>query len=228
MAARFDIEPLQTRTNLVLSVDGETLAHYKENERSARLIAALRKARIFGVDEAQQQDTAVLAVRASSLNRYHDVPRLAVEVLNALYNLTEPDTTMSRIQMTHQAVDKAANRYGMMVALKWPQAAPQDAARFATDHMQRFAQSVNLTGNKRLNVADDMVYVAADRQRGIMIETNSIGSCNISAGGEFYDPELEVVELWQHNIYNPTQQLACLVGAVGLATADRHIATLRT
>ena len=223
MTARFNIEPLQTRTNLVLSVDGETLARFRENERSTRLLAALRKARIFGVDEAQQQDTAVLTVRASSLSRYHDVPRLTVEVLNALYNLTEPDMTMPRMQMTHQAVDKAANRYGMMVALKWPEAAPRDAARFATQHMQRFAQSVNLTGNKRLNVADDMVYVAADRERGVMIETNSIGSCNISATGELYDQEPEVVELWQHNIYNPTQQLACLVGAVGLATADRYV-----
>ena len=185
-------------------------------------MAALRKARIFCVDEAQQQEAAVLTVRSSSLTRYHDVPRLTVEVLNTLYNLTESDVTMPRMQMTHQVLDKDAGRYGMMLALKWPKAAPQDAARFATKHIQRFAQSVNLTGNARLNVTDDMVYVAANRARGIMIETNSIGSCNISAGGEFYDPEPEIVELWQHNIYNPTQQLACLMGAVSFATADLH------
>lgn len=220
MAARFDIEPLQTRTNLVLSVDGETLAQYRENERSVQLLAALRRKRVFGVDEARQQDAAVLTVRASSLIKYHDAPRLSVEVLNALYNLTKPDTTMSRMQMTHEQLDRAAGRYGMMVALKWPEAAPKDAARFATQHMQRFAQSVNLNKSKRMNTANDMVYVAANREQGITIETNPIGSCNISAGGYDYDPESEVVELWQHNIYNPTQQLACLMGAVCFATAD--------
>jgi len=147
VTARFDIEQLKTRTNLLLSIDGETLARYREDERSTRLLAALRKARIFCVDEAQQQEAAVLTVRSSSLTRYHDVPRLTVEVLNTLYNLTESDVTMPRMQMTHQVLDKDAGRYGMMLALKWPKAAPQDAARFATKHIQRFAQSVNLTGN---------------------------------------------------------------------------------
>lgn len=222
MTARFDIEPLKTTTNLVLSIDGETLACYREDEKGARLLAALRKARIFGVNEAHQQDRAEISVKSSSLTSYPDVPALTVKVLHSLYNLTEADETMPEVAMSLEVIDKEAHRYGMMLALRWPKVAPQPAATFATAHMQRFAQSINLNGNKRMNTANDMVHVAASREHGITVETNPLGSCNIGAGGYGYDPEPDIVELWQHNIYSPAQQLACLVGAVSFATADLH------
>ncbi len=222
MTARFDVEAFKIRTNLVLSVDGESLARYQEDEKGERLLHALRKAKIFGIEEAHQQQAAILTMRSASLSNYRDAPEVSVKVLDTLYNLAEPDETLPQMRMTHEVLDRGANRYGMMVAIRWPTAEPRTAAQFATRHMQRFASSVNLNGNQRMNVADDMVYVTADRARGITVETNPLGSCNIGAGGCDYDPESDVVELWQHNIYNPAQQLVCLIGAVGFATADLH------
>ena len=222
MVARFDIEPLQTRTNLILSVDAETLARYREDEKGARFLSALQKARIFGIEEAHHQDVAVISVRSSSLTRYKDAPVTTVKVLHTLYNLTEAAQTMPQVAMSQEVLDRAANRYGMMVELRWPEATPLAAATFATRHMQRFAQSIDLNGSQAMNTANDMVYVAASREQGIIIETNPVGSCNISAGGYGYDSKLDTVELWQHNIYSPGQQLACLMGAVSFATADLH------
>lgn len=222
MAARFDIENLRTRTNLVLSVDNETYERYRDNEQPARFLRALRKARVLGVDEAQQQDTTTLTLRSSSLMRFRNAADAAVVVLDDMYNLVDADPMIPRMMMSHETIGDSGRR-GMMAAVRWPRADERSSAVFATRHMQRFASSVDLLGNPRLNTANDMVYVVADRSRGMRVETNPLGSCNISAGGDGYDPEQPIVELFQHNIYSSSQQLACLMGAVSFATADLHV-----
>ncbi len=223
MVARFDIEPLRTRTNLLLTIDDEAFSSACEDEKIARFVTGLQKARIFHLDTDQANSTSRITARSNGLKRYSDVPGVAVVVLDSLYNNAAADETLPMVRMSHGLLDTASGRRGMQVALRWPDVDLDEAALFATHHMQRFAQSVDLHGNPRLNVADDMVYTRAIRERGIVIETNPLGSCNISAGGYDYRPELPVVDLWQHNIYSPQQQLTCLMGAVSFATAALHI-----
>jgi hypothetical protein len=49
-----------------------------------------------------------------------------------------------------------------------------------------------------------------------------MGSCSIESDHQNYT-YADTVELWQHNLYNPEQQLICLVGAVAFANADEHL-----
>lgn len=223
MTARFDIQPLATRTNLLLTIDNEAIEKADETGQTNRLLRALRRAKIVMVDTDKEQDISQITIRSHSLARYSDAAHVAVKMLDALYNATDADNAMPKVEMSHDALDQLRCRYGMHVALRWPDRDLDAASRFATVQMQRFANSVNLNGSVRMNTADDMVYVHAVRERGIIIETNPLGSCNISAGGDEYDPAQPVIDLWQHNIYSPQQQLACLMGAVSFATAQLHL-----
>ena len=221
MTAQFGIESLKTRTNLTLSIDNETLELACEDERINRFLKGLRKARIVGIDDGDY--ASLITVRSSSLNRYTDVPDITVQVLDTLYNAADADNRIPTVRMSHGTIGVSGSRRGMHLALRWPDVDINDANRFATLQMQNFAESVNLTGNSRLNTADDFVYVRGVRKSGMIIETNPLGSCNISSGGDDYNASADVVKLWQHNIYSPEQQLACLMGAVSFATADLQL-----
>lgn len=224
-AARFDIAPLKTRTNLTLELDtreyGQTL---EQDIRIVRFVRGLQQARVFDVEHDTVNDRTQVLLRSHSLGRENRAEH-PLAVLNTLYNnVAMRDTLVPQVKMTPTPLDASSHRYGMMTELRWPSAEHiEEASVYATEHMQRFAAGAQLFREPRQCRDSKMVFVQADRSRGITVETNHLGSCNISAGGDDYDPDSDTVTLWQHNLYTTKQQLACLVGAVGFATAHRHL-----
>lgn len=109
-------------------------------------------------------------------------------------------------------------RLGMVARLRWPsQATDQVMSQLGTYFMKDTARKLNY----ERKMIDELVYCGVLREQGIIIETNPLGSCNISAGGDYYDASEPTVELWQHNIYSPVQQLICFAGAIAVAKADK-------
>ena len=113
-------------------------------------------------------------------------------------------------------------RYGMNVALRWPQIDPEQAAAFATTQMRRFARTLTLHSGQPKDLLEDLIYAQASRNTGVVFQTNPMGSCSIESDHQDYIG-VDVVDLWQHNLYNSEQQLICLVGAVAFANADLHL-----
>ena len=225
MAARFDLDVLKTKTNLTLSIESDTFSQAQENERTGRLLRALKKARIFAFESDQELNTSLITLRAHNLVKYSsgghsDAHEAVVACFDDLYALSEQDdATMPGMEMSHGSI--GAGRRGMTVTIAWPEVAASAAARFATDQVRRVACELEYAHASR-KLLDELVYVQADRTRGAIVQSNSIGSCSIESDHRDYTVD-ETVELGQHNLYSPEQQLICLVGAVGLATADKHV-----
>lgn len=120
------------------------------------------------------------------------------------------------VQMPHQyTID--SGRLRMSAEVAWPErATDQQASYFMTGVMQRVAHQLKY----ERKLIPDLVGAQVIREQGVSIETNPLGSCNISAGGSLYFPERSTVELYQHNIYSPIQQLICFAGAIAMARVD--------
>lgn len=222
MPTVLDIIPLKTRTNVSLEIDSQILDKAYEDERIGKLLRVLRRASILSIDEGCPQ--AKITTRLNSITRYSDAPTAVVEAIDRLYNFVTPDAQIPWVKMSHAPIDKASHRYGMYVEVQWPECYTE-AAQFATRQMQQFAAGINLKNGGALNRANAMVYVAADAEQGLSVQTNPLGGCGIETSGDDYGHErpLETVSLWQHNLYAPEQQLACLVGAVAFAKANSHL-----
>lgn len=224
MAARFDLDVLKTKTNLILQIDTDVLTQATEEERTGRLLRALKKANIFAIGSDQISNTSRVTLRARNLNKYgtnghSDAYEAVVACYDDLYALAEPDPTMPALEMSHGAVGQGGRR-GMTVTVAWPEISADVAADFATEQARRLAYELEYAHASR-QLINELVYVRADRSRMAIVQTNSMGSCSIESDHQDYT-NIKTVELGQHNLYSPEQQLICLVGAVGLATADKH------
>lgn len=122
------------------------------------------------------------------------------------------------VQMSDQFTSDG--RLRMHAEVAWPErATDKQASDFMTGVMQGIAYQLKY--ERRL--VSELVGAQVIRERGVSLETNPLGSCNIGAGGYLYFPERPTVELHQHNIYSPIQQLICFAGAIAMARVDEHL-----
>ena len=157
------------------------------------------------------------------MSKFSNADKAAVEAFNGLYNIGGPAASeLPVVMMSHEPIGASINRYGMYVELRWPLVDAEEAAIFATEHMIKFAKTLPFYSQYDKDMLRSLLYVSADRTDGITVQTNSVGSCSIDSdgNGHKYKP---TVELLQHNIYGPQQQLPCLIGAVAFANADSYL-----
>lgn len=222
MPSRFDVFPMRTMTKLTLDVETATVEAAKEQERSAKVFAALLGKRVFTVEEDRSLSLSRFVLQAKSMNRFAEGPSAVIEAYDCLYNrYGSPDEALPTVDMSVNRVSRDG-RYGMHVALRWPRADPEQAAVFATTQMRRFARTLTLHSDQPRDLLEDLVYAQASRSTGAVFQTNPMGSCSIESDHQDYTG-IDVVDLWQHNLYNSEQQLICLVGAVAFANADLHL-----
>lgn len=109
-----------------------------------------------------------------------------------------------------------SNRYGFDATLKWPDAEPRDVQAAATIAMTQTAQDLRYMPR---SILAGSVYAIVDRQNGVTLETNPMGSCTLDTDGNQYDPGGEVMDLYAHNLYSHEMQLICLSGLIAVARA---------
>ena len=127
----------------------------------------------------------------------------------------EQDPNLNVQMGTEHTID---GRLHMRAEVTWPRhASDKKMRKVARYFMRTTADALNY----ERKLIDELVYADVRRERGVTLETNPFGSCNIGAGGDGYHPERPTVELYQHNLYSPIQQLICLAGAVAMANTDK-------
>ncbi|MGB3023546.1 MAG: hypothetical protein WBB39_01940 [Candidatus Saccharimonadales bacterium] len=219
---RFDVLPLKTTTKLIVDVDEAVDGAVRELERPARVLELLVKQKVFVVESDTAAAMKRYVLRTRTMNNFRDGPKTVVEAYNYLYGLEgKTDPRLPDMRMSSRPIS-SDGRYGMSVTLRWPEVDEGIAADFATQQMRLFARSLRFHGEMTPKTLNDLVYAVAQREVGILFQTNDMGSCNIESDQGDYTSE-PTIELWQHNLYNHEQQLVCLVGAVAFANADSHI-----
>lgn len=124
------------------------------------------------------------------------------------------------VQMSDQyTVD---GRLRMRAEVAWPERATDGQT---SDSVTTVMQGVAHQLKYFRKMIPELVGAQVIREHGVSLETNPLGSCNIGAGGYLYSPEQPTVELYQHNIYTPIQQLICFAGAIAMARADELVAS---
>ncbi len=222
MPSRFDVSPMKTMTKLTLDVETAAVEAAKEQERPAKVLAALLRKRVFTVEEDRSLSLSRFVLQAKSMNKFAEGPSAVIEAYDYIYNrYGSPNEAVPTVDMSVGRVS-SDGRYGMNVVLRWPQIDPERAADFATSQMRRFARTLTLHSDQPKDLLEDLVYAQASRDTGVVFQTNPMGSCSIESDHQDYTG-IDVVDLWQHNLYNSEQQLICLVGAVAFANADLHL-----
>lgn len=108
------------------------------------------------------------------------------------------------------------DRFGMSAKLRWPSRSNSELRSIATQAMQQTALELHYVSQ---TILPDMVYAQIDRQRGVTLETNPVGSCSMDTDGGTYEADDPSMKLYAHNIYNHEMQLICLSGLISIARA---------
>lgn len=116
-------------------------------------------------------------------------------------------------------------RLAVACEVRWPipQIDDGDISKLATDVMVRAATELDYAdmgsraGKRR--PSSGLVYAHIQRSRGVVLETNEMGSCSVGTDGSIYDPDEPTFELRSHNIYGVDQQIICVTGAIAIARA---------
>ena len=154
-----------------------------------------------------------------AITRANDVQITLVDTLLKLYNSGSDNLAMSRGDTT-----SIGGRYVMSVDVALPSDPSGDAraTKNATVQMRRVAASMGIPAGSELeehyaHINHGGITVTVSPQLGVSLETD----------GSQFRRSHDVAHLTQHNLYNGSQGLRCLVGAVALDlalhSADRNI-----
>ncbi len=115
------------------------------------------------------------------------------------------------------------------MAVQWPNMSEQPIAALTTNVMRSVARDIRYSRSDNDSLAahgrlvDMLVYSQIDRERGVTLETNPLGSCSVGTNGMWYDGGESSFNLESHNLYTHEQQLIVVAGAIALAHADELV-----
>jgi hypothetical protein len=112
---------------------------------------------------------------------------------------------------------------GMHVEIQWPSIGGSVLAKLATRHMRQLAVDLRYRSDTPRVIRTPMVYAQVNRARGITLETDPDGACNLGSDPARYEPGSPCIELVSNNICDPKQQVICLTGAIAVAHADELV-----
>ena len=146
-----------------------------------------------------------------AITRANDVQITLVDTLLKLYNSGSGNLAMSRGDTT-----SADGRYLMSVDIALPSDPSRDtrATKNATIQMRRVAASMGIPAGFEL--AD---HFAEINPSGITVTASPLMGVSLETDGSQFKRSHDVAHLTQHNLYNGSQGLRCLVGAVALDLA---------
>jgi hypothetical protein len=89
--------------------------------------------------------------------------------------------------------------------------------------MRQLAVDLRYRSDTPRVIRTPMVYAQVNRARGITLETDPDGACNLGSDPARYEPGSPCIELVSNNICDPKQQVICLTGAIAVAHADELV-----
>jgi hypothetical protein len=149
-------------------------------------------------------------------------------LLNMPY-LQEEDSEPIAAAVGHYRGMNDTGRLAIACEIRWPEPAINNASlsTLGTAVMLRAATELDYDDisqkPRRHQRGRGLVYAHVDRQQGVVLETNEMGSCSMGTDGSWYRPEEAEFSISSHNIYGIDQQIICLAGAVAIARADELI-----
>lgn len=141
----------------------------------------------------------------------------SLEVIRHYTPLEQADPKLN-VRMGLDSVNHTG-RYMMLARVAWPHSQDEVVASHATTAMRRIASVMNYMPKL---ILDESVYAQVDRQNGVTIETNPVGSCSLGTDGMVFNPDEPTFDVDAHNIYTPEQQLICLAGLIAIARSDEY------
>lgn len=143
-----------------------------------------------------------------------------ISVLRGIRTWTDAEELDSNLDVHLGVKPVPDGRLAISATVKWPEGVTDDAmAGFATTVMQETAHKLHY----ERKLIPDLVGAVVDRERGVTLQTNPIGSCSIDTDGSSYNPIESTFEVSAHNIYTSIQQLICFSGAVAIANAAEDV-----
>lgn len=222
---RYGIEMTDMNNRLFLDIPVTLVARIQKAnvtvDKELRSLSA-KQSRIIDLEPSRETVRLFINTKKIGTKREDQARRIAAHRAAALIswvdlladtNEKDPDLTVE--MPTTYTSD---GRLPMRAEVKWPaRSSDEKMGQAATYFMRDTAYKLNY----ERKMIDELVYGQVVRERGVILETNPLGSCNIGAGGSMYFPEQPTVELYQHNLYSPIQQLICFAGAVAFSKADQ-------
>lgn len=218
--SRFDLVSRRNTTELALDIDQAVVVEaYQSEQLVARYIKVLAEKGVFLHDQDSARAVSRYTLNAEQMGRFRNATQAVIQSYDWLYNSGyEVDRTLPAIKMSPDFISHTC-RYGMSLTLRWPDIDADVAAILASQHMRQFAATLPI--HRKFNpLKDQGIYTRANRRCGVVLQTNEMGSCSVESDHRDYT-ENDTVKLLQHNLYNPEQQLICLVGAIAFAHADQ-------
>lgn len=152
--------------------------------------------------------------------------RSAAWVLAELVNAPteEPDPMMTVGMATAPYPGTHPPRWGMFADVAWPTEPVSDAemTTIGTRHMRQFARGIRLDESLTIGsrLWNSSIYTHVNREQGVSVQTNPMGSCAIETDGMEFDAAEPRYHLYAHNLYSNQQQFVCLAGTIALAHAE--------
>lgn len=204
--------------------------------------AGLQEAERFQPDFADLVESAQFA----TLDQVDDQARLSIDLpvigrrrsdhlrtsdLVVVRDLLRAVTLAGTVTSTENDLDifmgDEASRYRdgrmpMSVEFEWPEASDEQISAVGTRYMHLAARSIKYAKSTSGRLLDyfGMVYAQAERERGVTLQTNPMGSCAVETTGFDFSPGEDRPRLTSHNIYNAEQQILCAVGGIDISRAD--------
>lgn len=147
-----------------------------------------------------------------------------IQVINGLSTIADNRTDRLRMVRLSQNGVGLDGRRVCDATITWPEADEPVVAQLATGIMQNIAKQLRYDREIATRFGyDDHVYAAIQRERGVSLQTNPIGSCASDTNGEYYDANEPVFSLESHNVYTRKQQLIIFSGMIAIARADEYL-----
>lgn len=149
------------------------------------------------------------------------------EGIHTWTDANEADPKISVDVWTGRLFDRT--RLGIVMDVRWPNMSDQSMAALTTGVMRSIAKDIkysrydNDSPAKHGRLVDMLVYSQINRNQGVTLETNPVGSCSVDTDGMWYDSEESSFKLESHNIYTHEQQLIVIAGAIALAHAEELV-----
>jgi hypothetical protein len=211
---------------LFFSVPGETaVAIQRRDEALTRDLKYLSAKRTRFIDIEPDNDNLMILINTKKIGRKkrEEVRRLeAAKVLSALGGVSEYSLALGydddpNLEITIGRNYVSDSRMHMDARIRWPEnRSDQELVNITTYFMQDTGRKLRYEPS----MLKQLVGSDISREHGVTLTANPYGGASLETAYDTYDPRSEFVEVIQHNIYNPIQQIVLLAGAVALAHVD--------